>query len=175
MKLEKARTIAEEFIEMLSPRCECIEIAGSIRRRKPEVKDIELVAIPKVREERDLFGELLDTISELDEFDWSSYGEIIKNGSKYKQIRTFPLINLDLFIVLPPAQWGVIFAIRTGPADYSRWLVTQQRYGGAMPAGYFVQEGQLWGPHGIIPTPEESDFFAEIGLICPLPWDRSMP
>lgn len=175
MELLRARAIAENVIERLRPSCERIEIAGSIRRRKPEVKDIELVAIPKVFEERDLFGELLNSISMLDKVEWGRYDTVIKNGSRYKQIVIDARINLDLFIVLPPAQWGVIFAIRTGPADYSRWLVTQQRYGGAMPAGYFVQEGQLWGPHGIIPTPEESDFFAEIGLICPLPWDRSMP
>ena len=27
---------------------------------------------------------------------------------------------VDLFVVRPPAQWGAIFAIRTGPADYAR-------------------------------------------------------
>src|SRR3990167_9592187 len=26
-------------------------------------------------------------------------------------------VGLDIFSVLPPAQWGVIFAIRTGPAE----------------------------------------------------------
>ncbi len=47
MQLDKALEIAEKTKELLAPYCERIEIAGSIRRKKPEVKDIELVAIPK--------------------------------------------------------------------------------------------------------------------------------
>lgn len=31
----------------MKPFCEKVRVAGSIRRGKPEVKDIELVAIPK--------------------------------------------------------------------------------------------------------------------------------
>ncbi len=48
MKLDKALEIAERTKKLLAPYCERIEIAGSIRRKKPEVKDIELVAIPKL-------------------------------------------------------------------------------------------------------------------------------
>lgn len=47
MKLDKALEIAERIKELLAPYSERIEIAGSIRRKKPEVKDVELVAIPK--------------------------------------------------------------------------------------------------------------------------------
>ena len=32
-----------------------INIAGSVRRQKPEVKDIEIVALPKVIEVKDMF------------------------------------------------------------------------------------------------------------------------
>lgn len=48
MKLEQAQSIAEELRRELEPGCERIEIAGSIRRKKPEVKDIELCLIPKM-------------------------------------------------------------------------------------------------------------------------------
>jgi len=47
MELEKAKAIAEELKELLAPACERIRIAGSIRRRKPDVGDIEILAIPK--------------------------------------------------------------------------------------------------------------------------------
>ena len=47
MELEKAKAIAEELKELLALACERIEIAGSIRRQKPEVGDIELLCIPK--------------------------------------------------------------------------------------------------------------------------------
>jgi len=48
VELEKARAIAEELKALLQPSCHRIEIAGSIRRQKPEVGDIELLCIPKL-------------------------------------------------------------------------------------------------------------------------------
>jgi DNA polymerase/3'-5' exonuclease PolX len=47
--------IAGRIVEALRPYCERIEIAGSLRREKPMVGDIEIVAIP--RRPVDLFGE----------------------------------------------------------------------------------------------------------------------
>lgn len=47
MELAQAEKIAKELVEMLAPVCEKIFIAGSIRRRKPQVGDIELLCIPK--------------------------------------------------------------------------------------------------------------------------------
>jgi len=47
MQLERAKTIAEEIKALLEPACGKIVVAGSIRRQKPEVSDIELLCIPK--------------------------------------------------------------------------------------------------------------------------------
>ena len=47
MELQKARTIAEELKRLLEPACHRVEIAGSIRRQKPFVGDVELLCIPK--------------------------------------------------------------------------------------------------------------------------------
>ena len=47
MNLQQAQQIAERIKSELAPHCDRIEIAGSIRRKKPEVKDIEIVCIPK--------------------------------------------------------------------------------------------------------------------------------
>jgi DNA polymerase/3'-5' exonuclease PolX len=47
MELIKARRIAEELVKILRPACSRVEIAGSIRREKSEVKDIELVAVTR--------------------------------------------------------------------------------------------------------------------------------
>jgi len=47
MELLPATQIAEAIIEKLAPYCKIINIAGSIRRQKTEVKDIELVVLPK--------------------------------------------------------------------------------------------------------------------------------
>ena len=39
--------MASELVKVLSPFCERIQVAGSIRRRQQQVGDIELVVIPK--------------------------------------------------------------------------------------------------------------------------------
>ena len=40
---------------------------------------------------------------------------------------------VDLFQVIEPVQWGVVYAIRTGPGDFNHLLVTNRRFGGACP------------------------------------------
>ena len=58
MILSTASNYADQIVEWLTPYCERIEIAGSIRRARPEVNDIDLVVIPRTepREEKvDMF------------------------------------------------------------------------------------------------------------------------
>jgi DNA polymerase/3'-5' exonuclease PolX len=45
--LADARAVAADLCRQLEPHCERIEVAGSIRRQKPTVGDIELLFIPK--------------------------------------------------------------------------------------------------------------------------------
>jgi DNA polymerase/3'-5' exonuclease PolX len=56
--LAVARKLAEETRDYLRAFCTRIEIAGSVRRGKPEVGDIELVYVPRFSLEQDL-AELL--------------------------------------------------------------------------------------------------------------------
>lgn len=180
---DNAITIAMPIMELLSPDCERLEIAGSLRRKNEydsgldyKVSDIELCCVPRMISTVDLFGNTISRSSALESSASPTrrIGEILKNGEKYKQIALPEGIKLDLFIVTPPAQWGVIFAIRTGPANYSRWLVTERPYG-AMPRGYNVSDGRLYKQGNIVETPEEIDFFREIGLAYLAPSVRQMP
>lgn len=56
--LAEARRVAEGFARALEPSCDRIELAGSIRRCKETVGDIEMVCIPKHREEEGLKPDL---------------------------------------------------------------------------------------------------------------------
>ena len=49
MELLIAELIAEEVVKMLLPHCERIAVAGSIRRCRPVVNDVDLVLIPNDR------------------------------------------------------------------------------------------------------------------------------
>lgn len=179
MELRQALSISQRVIKHLAPHCERIALAGSVRRMKPEVKDIELVCIPRISPVLNLFGERQYDHAPI-EIACLKLGKIVKAGEKYKQIALNDGINLDLFSVVSPAQWGVILAIRTGPADFSRWIVTQRDRGGALPSHAYVSQGAVWiGGQRIYdetgensywtggrPTemPEEKDFFDFLDL-----------
>jgi len=167
--LQKARAMAEKLLLRLSPYCQRIEIAGSIRRQRPEIGDIELVAIPHFT--RDLFDELTGD-HQLNMVEWHEFGTVVKNGPKYKQIALREGVNIDLFIVTTPAQWGLIFLIRTGSAEFSRKLVTPRMHGGMMLNHLRVQDGAIWSSNHVIPTPEEQDVFDLLGMSYIEPKDR---
>lgn len=177
VSLHYAARIAGRLLELLAESCERLEVAGSIRRGKETVKDIELVAVPKFLDVRDMFGQVTRRVNLLEQ----SLGGMVAAGAlavpagvknagermkKYDLARTTPVMRLDLFIVLPPAQWGSVFTIRTGPGDFSKWLVTARRFGGGMPDGMVQLDGALYRDGQVVETPEERDYFAALGL----PW-----
>jgi DNA polymerase/3'-5' exonuclease PolX len=182
MEIERARKLGEDLIERLRPTCARIEIAGSIRRGKPEVKDIEIVAMPILKPPLPRFGDKAVFKTPLDKLIAAMLVDGVvaaKNGAKYKQIEIMDgnmlVIKVDLFLVTPPAQWGVIQVIRTGPAEFSQWMVTPKSKGGALTNGYHVEGGCV--VHDMqadyrISMPEEINFFAFCGLEWVEPRER---
>jgi DNA polymerase/3'-5' exonuclease PolX len=55
MQFFKAEKLAHRIVEIFTPHVDLIHIAGSVRRRKPEVKDIEVCCIP-TKHPSDLFN-----------------------------------------------------------------------------------------------------------------------
>jgi len=152
MELQLARQIAQSTLEQLKPHCERIEIAGSIRRKKPQPKDIEIVAIPKPYD-IGLFESGIATVVNK----WKKVkGEL---PCKYTQ-RILPEgIALDLFFATPE-NWGLIFAIRTGSADYSHKVLatTWVKFGYKSEGGILKRNGKAY------PVREEIELFKMLGL-----------
>lgn len=167
--------VAEELRDRLRPFCERIEVAGSLRRGKPIVSDIELVMVPHTSAILDLFGEptghhdnyLFDELSRMrnegilvdrpDKHGRPAFGERFQRVL-YKRIPT------DLFSVFPPAQWGVIYLIRTGPAEFNMNLVKPRHQGGLQPTGIRIEDGQVHDRGQALRTPEEIDVFNAYGI-----------
>ena len=152
MKLQQAQEIADSVLDKLSPHCERIEIAGSIRRQKPDVKDIEIVAIPKPYDVG-LFESGIATVVK----QWPKVkGEL---PCKYTQRRLPDGINLDLFFARPE-NWGLIYAIRTGSAEFShkqlacRWV----RFGYKSQGGMLTRDGKVY------PVREEGELFDMLAI-----------
>ena len=168
MNLNQATEIAERIRTELAPFCERVEIAGSIRRRKPEVGDIEIVAIPRIVEA----GLLWSNPETHPGFciAVNRYQAIKgKPRGKYTQRLLPEGINLDLFMARPE-NWGLIFAIRTGSAEYSHRVLAA----GWCQAGYHSMDGMLVKGLHKIPVREERDLFNLIGLPWSDPWERNL-
>jgi len=150
---------AKMLIGHLNGVCQRAEIAGSLRRGKAMVGDIEIVCIPN--EASDLFGN--SSYLWGDVRDALSMFKMIKGGDHYQQYE-LAICKADVFVTTRE-QWGVIFAIRTGGAAFSRRLVTTINYGGYMPEGMYIDGGRLWKSGVLIDTPEEEDLFHEMGLV----------
>lgn len=152
MKHAEAYKIATRIKAELAPHCERIEIAGSIRRNKPEVKDIEIVAIPKPYE-IGLFESGIASVVN----NWQKVkGEL---PCKYTQRILPDGIKLDLFFATPE-NWGLIYAIRTGSAEYSHQVLAT----GWVKKGYKSIDGQLISNGYPVIVREEEDLFRLIGL-----------
>jgi DNA polymerase/3'-5' exonuclease PolX len=157
MEYNKALRIAEEVKKLLSPHCDRIEIAGSIRRQKKQVKDIEIVAIPKPFETGLFESGVAAVVNQ-----WPKVkGEL---PCKYTQ-RILPEgIKLDLFFA-ERGNWGMIMAIRTGSADFSHKVLAKTW----VKKGYTSSNGYLIKNDKPVAVLEEKDLFHRLGLEYVLP------
>lgn len=69
-------------------------------------------------------------------------------------------------------QWGLIFMIRTGSAEFSQRLVTQKNKGGLLPSHLKVSDGWVWDGNERLELPEEDSVFALLGIDYINPQDR---
>lgn len=158
-----AKLIANKVVELLRPHCERIEIAGSIRREEEFCGDVEIVLIPKPYETGLFTSGIAEILNP-----WEKVkGELVYGKCKYTQ-RVLPTsiigvegkrVMLDVFIV-DQTNWGLIFAIRTGSAEYSHKVLAT----GWVSRGYKAEGGHLVYKGKIYDVPEEKDLFARIGI-----------
>ncbi len=163
LPLAEARAKAENLQTVFTPFCERVLIAGSIRRQKAEIGDIELVLIPQMTPMLDMFGQETGTRESLLDYALEDMQVIIiKGGDKYKQI-VWQGMQADLFICTPET-WGCVATIRTGSADFTHWLVTKKRQGGACPEHLSFKDGRLWNGSEALDTSEEQQVFEALGI-----------
>lgn len=171
MEYRKAKQEAIWLRDQLAPFCDRIEIAGSIRRQATEVKDIEIVCIPKLEEQRDLFGAITGHqhcagfVKVVQQFEKVKGDAVL---GKYTQ-RILPSgIKADIFMT-NPESWGYILAIRTGSAVFSRDVLAT----GWVRKGYHGKDGILYNKDGkAVILREEEDLFRLLGIEWIHPIDR---
>ena len=164
LPLEQAEEIADRVIAKLRPHCEQVAIAGSIRRRRPTVGDIEIVCIPKPYDATPLFASGLATVVN----QWEKVrGEL---PCKYTQRLLPEGIPLDLFMV-DRNGFGLQVAIRTGSAAWSHQVLAKAW----VRAGFHSEGGLLrYASGAVVPTPTERALFDRIGLPWTPPEEREV-
>jgi DNA polymerase/3'-5' exonuclease PolX len=165
MKLSEAASVAKNIKDDLAPYCERIEIAGSVRRMKPEVKDIEIVCIPKPYQTGLFEDGIASVINKWEKVKGDlpckytqrivGYELLTKSGWDEPKKCT-----VDIFFAVPE-NWGYIFAIRTGSAEFSHNVLAKKW----VSLGYKGEEGFLHDSHGKrVNVYEEESLFRMLGL-----------
>lgn len=161
MTYDHAYNLANEVLALLSPHCERIQIAGSIRRKRPNPGDIEIVCIPKPYEVG-LFESGIATVINK----WEKVKGILP--CRYTQ-RIYKGEKVDIFFAAPD-NWGLILAIRTGSRDYSFKVLAS----GWAERGYKSEGGVLHRNGQPRHIREESDLFNLLGMDYVEPENREV-
>ena len=164
---------ANKYMTDLQPYCERFLVVGSVRRCKPVVHDIEFLVIPKQTQTTDMFGTAGKPTIELDAVigdlvrGWNA--SLITNGERLKKVILAEGLPLEINIS-SETRWAVESVIKTGPADFSRRVVTTRRQGGLLPSNCVIKDGwQVYRNGSLVPMQNEEEFleFLELGWINP--------
>lgn len=164
MKLIPAACLAVKVRDELAPFCERIEIAGSIRRERPEVNDIDLVLIPKSA------SSMLQIIARCRRTTAHISGIEQSQNLKFRFLSGF---DLDLFIAhagivdlvsKTPSNWGAVMLCRTGSQFHNTQLCELARGKGLKFAPY--KGIVVPAEHGeeIIASETEKEIYEALGL-----------
>lgn len=162
LSLDEAEELASQLKAATEMYCDKIEVAGSIRRQRPIVHDIDFVVVAKGDQ------------------DWQRISEALKrlkakpNCSGNQTMKAYVPCQNGLFQVdfyrAKPSTFGIHLLIRTGSADHNMWL-----------AGYAIsKELRLKYSEGLIKGSvpiageDEKGVFSALGLPCPLCREREI-
>ena len=162
LDLKDAEILANQIKAAVEAHCDKIEVAGSIRRQKTKVHDIDFVVVAK------------------SDAEWQKISEILRrqkakpNCSGNQLIKAYLPCQNGLFQVdfyrAKPSTFGIHLLIRTGSADHNMWL-----------AAYSISKGmRLKYSEGLnkedkaIAGEDEKGVFDALGLPCPLPTEREI-
>jgi DNA polymerase (family 10) len=127
MQLEEACFLADRIVHCIDHLCYNIQVVGSIRRKRPEPRDIDIVLIPQAW--------MWNTI--IQRFKTSMFANVIEAaGPELARLRV-PVngvsesIQVDLYRARPET-WGVLLLIRTGSIEHNIKLCSRARAMGMM-------------------------------------------
>ena len=135
MTLARAEGIAARVLDQLGPLCDRIEVAGSIRRRLPEVNDVDIVLLPKPGASPQIRARVaarcrVQTDGEQCLRAWLDSGEMLDIWRAHH--REEGLFEDSVV----PGNFGTLLLCRTGSLAFNRHLAIKAAH-----------RGYHWNPH----------------------------
>ena len=159
--------LASRIVNTIRPYCSRVEVAGSIRRRRPTVNDIDIVVQPKL-------GSWIEVIKAIRrEFDAVTEKQGEKLATLYVSFASKQgerHLRVDLYRA-SRTTWGILLLIRTGSAEHNIYLAKP-----AISKGYRMaySKGVLNEKGEVIASKTERDVFQALGLDYMPPRDREV-
>lgn len=164
LDLQTATEKAAKLVENLAPFCARIAVAGSIRRRRPHVGDIDLVIEPIAGKRRYIRDRCLS---------WKP--QVLQDGDQ-NLLFIVKGIQIDIFfsdepgkdLFAEPSNYGSLLVCRTGSMQFNVWLAARAKrmFLHWNPYRGVVQKGK------IIASQTEADVFKALGLDFIKPEER---
>jgi DNA polymerase/3'-5' exonuclease PolX len=168
----EALEVARELCNRLKPLCERLVVAGSLRRKKADVGDVEIIYIPRLAEDRvDFFVTKMVSLADEEIERMLADGTLSKRPSKtggttWGQQNKLALhktgMPVDIFRTNERSWWNYLVC-RTGPADSNTRIATEAK-----------RKGWQWNPYGVgftrlsdgevLPVESEEAVFSFVGL-----------
>lgn len=190
MNYATAKRYADQVVEWLGPFCERIKIAGSIRRERPECRDLDMVAIPRVIETTDLLGDSIGGRNllkeELERYvrenEWrgakwgvGEEGRAVRGAVGTEATTNFLLrlvkCELNVFCAKGPENFGAVLLTYTGSKEHNIWLAARAKTRGlewSATKGVLTGDGRRLGR-------EEIEIYNALGLAWMPPACREAP
>jgi DNA polymerase/3'-5' exonuclease PolX len=184
-----ALAVAREICAVLKPASEVMLVAGSLRRRRPEVGDVEVLFVPVKRRKSDpgqlsLAGAPTVEVDEAELAIWQLVqAGVLKKRLKANGTETWGTKNrlavhvasgipVDLFSA-QEANWWSLVVCRTGSAHHNIRVCEAAK-----------AKGWHWNPYGagfydrhktlVRRVTSERDLFEAVGLPWREPWERNL-
>lgn len=175
-----ALDVARELCKRLKPVCERLVVAGSLRRKKSEVGDVEIIYIPRMEERQaDLISTEMVSLADEEIDRMLADGTLAKRpsatggtawGAKNKLALHRSGMPVDLFRTNELSWWNYLVC-RTGPAESNAAICMAAQ-----------SRGYKWNPYNVgftrisdgatFAVESEEQVFAFVGLPYLAPEDR---
>jgi DNA polymerase/3'-5' exonuclease PolX len=162
LSLKEAEKIAEQIKTAVAAQCDKLEVAGSIRRQKPIVHDIDFVAVTKNDTE---WQKISETLKHMKAKLNCSGNSVTKALIPYNN----SLVKVD-FYRAKPSTFGIHLLVRTGSAEHNMWLASL-----AISKGMRIKYSEgLIKDGNVIAGEDEKEVYEALGLPYPLPHEREI-